>query len=147
MRTPEMIDKTILFCLFSLLMVACDLPPDEIIDGDNSVDTDTESESGTIDTASEDVDTDTESETESEAEPDDTSVQCFEAMMCLAMTPESSFECLSGLDEGDREAATALALCLLTDCTDGLDNLMGAASCLLVNCPEETINCIGFSMF
>jgi hypothetical protein len=146
MRVLKMMFRDGIYLFLLAFTVACDPPPAGIIDGDFAVDSDTESDMETSDTGSE-TDSETTVDTESDTLPEVEEIECFEAMICIAMMPESALECLDGLSEEDRKAAMSLATCLLQGCMDNLDDLAGIATCLLVDCSEEMISCIGFSMF
>ena len=128
---------------FALAVLGCDLPPDDIIDGETTMDAGS-SETETVDTDTDTVDADT---GEPEAYLPDIGTSCISAMMCIAVNPADTLGCISGLNEDDAAAAGDLAFCVLQACPDAINDLLEFGSCLITSCSEEAMSCVGFSPF
>lgn len=140
MKELEMIRNSTPICclLITCFISACDTPPDEFIQGDMTTSTDSEFPE----------DTATEEPTETDTGNPPAQLECFEAMICIAVTPESTTECLEGLEEGDREAAADLAICLVKECRESMtSDFVTLIGCLAMSCPDESLQCVGYSLF
>lgn len=142
------------YWLLPLCLVACDLPPGNIIDGETTSNLETSDsddsdpdlpDTATLDTETEDTETEEDSEEETDSEPAESS--CLEAMMCIALTPGNTLECLSGMEEEDARAARELAFCVMAQCADSLTDMVAFGACLMSPCAEEAVNCVGSSIF
>jgi hypothetical protein len=136
-----------------LLLLGCDLPPNNIIDRDTGTEDTDEAEfedTTPLEWDSEDTES---SEQDTAEEETDTGVDtpneatCLSAIMCIASTPEDTFGCLRGLSPEDAQIASSLAFCLIQSCPDAMSDILQFGSCLLMSCSEDAINCIGFSLF
>lgn len=142
------------YWLFLIFLVGCDLPPDDIIDGETTSDfSSSDSEildSATMDTETEDSETEEDSDEDTETEEtdsEDTESSCLEAMICIATTPTDMLGCLSGMASEDAKAARELAFCVLADCADSMDEVVALGICLMSSCSDEAISCVGSSFF
>ncbi len=116
-------------CAASLL-VACDLPPDEL-----TVDSETASW--------EDSDTGTDSDTETEVAQE---THCVKAVLCSVFNPEEMLACFEGLDEDDQAAALDISLCAAASCLDVAGDLPNFGICLVQNCGPEAMECVRTSI-
>ena len=120
------------------------MPPDDIIDGDLTDSTDSLEDTDTEDTEIEDTDTEEQGTDTGDENPESS---CFDAMLCIAMTPEDTPDCISGLEREDAEAARELAFCVLAECPEAVDDLLAFGFCLMSPCADASLNCVGSSFF